>query len=311
MPECYAHAAIAAEALMRSGNTVASHPAFTAGANGPDPFFFYHFWSARPRPNLPAMAKRMHTEHTSRLLLALVNYAATPVQQSYVMGYLAHYATDCTLNPCLAAMAAPGMPYAAPGGLTRIARDLDSTLYYRDYKTLKVPVHAGTPVLITDELAQVVTLLRECLWATYEKDIPLLALADAYHDNLSARKLLYSPLGARRLVIGLLARPGASRHGGPVLSRSQPGRRLPQLPRSWQNPATGLMTDASLDEMLALAEQNSAICVTAAMRYWLGQLSEERLDKVLGNNNLYIGRPCEVAETAQPVQLDMPEAGND
>ena len=67
---------------------------------------------------------------------------------------------------------------------------------------------------------------------------------------------------------------------------------LRRLPDAWINPYTGEEMALTLPEVIALAEQTGAICLTAAMRYWLGTFSEDKLAAVLGNNQYHTGLPC-------------------
>ena len=292
MPECYTHVYLANQALRRSGNTVGSFPAFTAGANGPDPLYNYHIWKKKRTPDLPALAARMHRENTGVFLLSMIRYATTPVQQSYVLGFVSHYAASCTLNPYMDAMSQKGYPFNIPNGRWIMGASLDSTLYYRDYKTLTVPLHAGTPVLITDDLAQVSSLLRQAVSEAYEMDVPLLALADAFHDNMMLHKLMISRTRMKKPILSLMVPKDSELYGGPFTARMQPARRLPRLPQDWANPYTGEAMALLLDEVLAVAEQTGAICIAAVMRYWLGELDENTLITVLGNNDYFTGLPC-------------------
>lgn len=296
MPECYTHAYIATHALMRSGQTVASHPAFLAGANGPDPLAMHQFWKRQGRGELPELSSRMHKEKTGEFLNALVQYAITPVQQSYVLGFLTHYTTDCTLNPFIAAMSMTGAPYEGPHGARKLKTALDSALYHKDYKTYLVPMHAGTPVLITEDLAQVSSLLHEVILNVYELDIPAIALADTFHDNSNVRKYLVAKSGVSRgwKYFSTPFRIGAKRANN-LLSRMQPGQPLKNLPGHWVNPFTGEELNLTLDEVVALAEQTGGACIAAAMHFWLGEIQEGQLKEILGDNNYYTGLPIGAA----------------
>ncbi len=293
MPECYTYSHTATQALMRSGQTVASHAAFLAGAGGPDILFMYRFWQKKRRPDLPRLAARMHHKNTGAFLNALLQLAMTPVQQSYALGFVTHYATDCTLYPYELAMSRPNMPYGEKKGLYRMETDLDSTLYHKDYKTYLVPLQAGTPILITEDLAQVATLLHDAILEVYEVDIPVVALADTFHDNLTMRRLMISKRGVKRALAFMLEPLAGKNYGGPLYVRIQPGEALRRLPEKWRNPYTGDEMDLTLDEVMALAQQTGAICITAAMRYWLGEMSEEQLAEILGDNDYSTGLPSE------------------
>lgn len=291
MPECYTHALIATKALMRSGQTVASHPAFLAGANGPDPLFMYKPWTRNREPDLPALAQKMHTEKTGEFLQSILNTAITPVQQSYVLGFVTHYIADCTLWPYIEAVSKSNRLYEGEKGQRKLEASLDSTLYYKDYKTYSVPLHAGTPVLITDELAQVTSLLHEGIKKVYGQNIPAVALADMFHDNMAVRSRLVSKNPLNRFIISFMDGKAGKSPKRALASLVQPAKPLDKMPERWVNPYTNEEINLTLDEILAMVEQTSAVGIIATMRYWLGELDEDALAEILGNNSYYTGLP--------------------
>lgn len=295
MPECYTHGYVASQALMRSGNVVQSYPAFLAGANGPDPFYSYKLWKKEKSPDLPALAKRMHREKTGAFLIALIQLSMTGVQQSYALGFLTHYAADCIIHPYVEAMSEKGKPYGVPNGGLWMQASLDSSLYYRDYKTYKVPVHAGTPVLITEDLAQVTSLLHDAIVQVYGMNIPLVALADTFHNNLSARKFLASGNWFKKsfawVLEAVLLGKNAKNTRNAIKARLQPAKPLEKLPGEWENPYTHETHKMNWEEILVVAEQTGAACIAAAMNFWLGNINSDQLAAIVGNNNYYTGVP--------------------
>lgn len=304
MPDYYTHAYVASQALMRSGKVVASHPAFIAGANGPDSLYAYQTWKKKKTPDLPRLAKRLHQEKTGAFLAALAQLAITSVQQSYVLGFLTHYASDCIMHPYVRAMSESGAPYAGKQGASQLQASIDSHLYYQDYKTRLVPLHAGTPVLITDELAQVTNLLHDAIYQVYGTDVPVVALADAFHDNLTYRKFLISRYGVKKFFAPMLEHILLGKKSkGKLRSRMQPAPPLKALPEKWKNPYTQEELDVTLDEMLVLSQQAGAACIMATMDYWLGVIEAKQLSDVIGDNNYYTGLPNGTVELLQTAQL--------
>lgn len=92
--------------------------AFGCGANGPDMLFCYRVWRRAENrgENLPLIGERLHNENTGAFLRSLIENAQTPSQRSYVLGFLAHYATDCTVHPYVVYLCGEGQPYARPAG---------------------------------------------------------------------------------------------------------------------------------------------------------------------------------------------------
>ena len=118
MPEGYTHVRTANRAAALAQLEIAHPAAFACGANGPDIFFCYRAWKSGEKrgENLPELGSRMHDENTGAFLRALVKYAATPAQRSYALGFLSHYAADCTVHPYVVCVTGEGGPYAGPGG---------------------------------------------------------------------------------------------------------------------------------------------------------------------------------------------------
>lgn len=307
MPECYTHSYIATQALMRSGYTTASKPAFIAGANGPDPLFLFEPWKKQMHPDLPGLADRMHREKTGEFLCDMLTRAVTPVQQSFVLGYLTHYTTDCTLYPFIEAVGSLRQKYSGVKGKRRLEATLDSMLYYKDYRTYEVSIHAGTPVLITDELAQVTGILHETIKQVYEITIPRLALADMYHDNLRVRRLLTGKSGFRRLVVAMMELSSGGGFHRDYSTQLQPAPLLEAMPESWENPYTKEKVNVTFDELLILAEQTGAACIKAAMKYWLGEIEDNALVELFGNNVYYTGLPADKEKQDADCDATMPK----
>ena len=293
MPECYTHCHVATCALMRSGQMVASLPAFLAGANGPSPFTLYRPGKKQQTHDLPALAARLHHETPGLFLNNLVRLAVTPIQQSYALGYLSHYATDCVVHPYIDAMCAPGAPYHIRQGRGWMRISMDSALYFQNYRTRLVPLHVATPVLVTEELAQVTSLLQGTLRQTYGVELPLVELADIYHNLLPRRRGQISRYGVRKFLAGIVefCRYG-SKGKGVLTSRMQPGPPLKPLPSAWRNPYTREEKNQTFDEIIMEAIEASAICISGAMRLWLGKITPEQMEIVLGDNDFYTGLPC-------------------
>lgn len=300
MPECYTHCYVASQALMRSGKVVTSHPAFLAGANGPDPLYAYQALKKDRAPDLTTMAKRIQCEKTGAFLSTLVQLSMTSIQQSFTLGFLSHYAADCVLHPYVAAMSVKGMPYGGEKGNIFLESAIDSYLYYRDFKTYLVPLHAGTPVLITEDLAQVTSLLHESILQVYGVDIPAVALADTYHSNLNARKFMISKHGFKKAVAAVMEPMFFGKNSRyTIRAHMQPAKPLKKLPNHWENPYTHEAADATLEEMLMLAEQAGASLILAAMEFWLGNIDAAQLSAALGDNNYFTGLPVSAADTVE------------
>lgn len=301
MPEAYAHIRTARHAAALCGYAPEVPAAFCAGANGPDPLFYYRFWSARPAPaapdapglpapDLPALAARLHREQAGAFLLALARLAVTPAQRSYAAGFAVHHALDARAHPYVAAVDADGGPYAGPGGHCRYEAALDTALYRRDWGGSCAPLSLTAPPLLTDQLGEVCALLRQAIAAVYGEQVPFSCLVDTFFDFRRLHRLLRSPLGFNRLLVRLL--DAAQRSPHPIAVHVQPQRLRPGLPDDWRDPFDGSARSGGIAAILAAAENEAAGALRALRGYWDGSADGAALAAALGNASYSTGLPC-------------------
>ncbi len=294
MPASYTYTHIATNAMLKSGQLAHHIPAFYAGANGPNPLFMYAAFHRKNVPYLRKLAGQIRRDNPGIFLLELVKTAKTPLQQSFATGFLAHYAANYTLNPYITALEGKGR-YEGKKNRPYFESCIDATLYYSLYKTDVVPPVAGTPVLVADDLAQVASTMQQAVLSSYQADVPTVVLADAYHDNMSVRRLMNGNV-FNRLWLRFLSLFGA---GGTMvrdlMRRTQHATVLKNLPPSWVNPNTGETIELTFDDMIELAESESAALIEAASSYWMGQLNDDELLAIIGNKDYYTGLEKDVA----------------
>ncbi len=306
MPDSFTYVHTAFHALLRAHQSVASLPCYYAGANGVDVFDFFQFSHRTKKPNLPALAERMQKEKTGHFLSQLLKLSLTPQQQSYTMGFLTHYTTNCTLNPYISAMGDAGFFKGKIGRFTFEAA-IDSALFYQNYRTRSVPLYAATPMLLNEDLAQVSKLLHDAILATYNEDIDSVHFADAFHENVRVRKKMYSPHGVRRM-ISKLTFPCicGKKMAAETVARIQPGNALPSLPEKWKNPYSLQEEHHSFDEMMSSAQNEAALSIAKAMQYWIGEMEEEQLVLSFGNNNYHTGLPISENTPSKEISSSTP-----
>ena len=193
MPEAYTHLRCA-----RAGAKLAQYRpqnpiAFAAGAHGPDMLFCYRCWRSGPGrgQDLPALGSRLHRESTGAFLCCLLDEARTPAQRSYAMGFLTHYATDCTLHPYVAMVSGRHGLYSKKGGHAYFEIGLDSWLHRKDTGDGAVPVRDSCPRLVGAALAEVGALLQTALRQVYGLEVSREALADTFHHTWYWRRCFW------------------------------------------------------------------------------------------------------------------------
>lgn len=300
MPEGYTHVRCARAAAKLSGVEPAHAAAFAAGANGPDALFCFEAWKSgrRRRADLPKLGARMHEERTGAFLQSLVRRAATPLQKSYVLGFLCHYATDCTVHPYVVMITEPGQLYGKKGGHGYFEIALDSFLHAHDTGDAAVPSAHSCPHLTGAALAEVGALLQACIAETYGIQLTREVLADTFHHTYWLRRLFISRTGIKRALFWLLeplfgGRGVITGHVSPARLRGSRPKDKRKLPAGWKNPFTGEQVGEGLPALLQKAERRSAAYMLGAEGYWQGKVTGPQLWELLGSAAYLSGLPDE------------------
>lgn len=312
MPEGYTHLRIAAKAAAAMRHKLKWPAAFAAGANGPDIFFCYEAWrpAKKRRYDLPALGQRLHEDDTGAFLLALVRGTHTGPQAEYTLGFLSHYAADTVLHPYIAAVSAPGMPYAGPGGHGYFEIALDSALHKEDTGDAVVPAAEACPTPAGEALAEVTALLRGALQRTYGLDIPAEYIADSFFYSTRLRGLFTSRFGVRRALFWLIEPLFGGR--GRITVHVSPRRLKDGLPDTWTDPATGEEKTGDVFELMARAQERSRQYMAAAVEVWSGRQPIETLAALLGSVSYTTGTATArsgpgFAPPAPPAETPAPE----
>lgn len=290
MPDAYAHLRTARHALLLSGQTLEAQNAFLAGANGPDPFFSYHFWNSHPVVDLPALGQRMHTERAGDFLLTLARLARTPAQRGYAAGFVMHNTLDSLVHPYVAFLTQKGAVYGRAQGHGYCESALDTALWQLDAGSGIAPLSAVCPPLVTRELGEVAALLRDAIAQVFDVDLPFVAICDSFSHFSLVRWFFRSRFGFKklisRLIDAVLRKPGFSH------CHMQPRRLSAELPDAWANPYTGILQEGGFPALFAAAEETGAKRLRALCLYWEGALGEPDLSKALGSASYDTGLPC-------------------
>lgn len=296
MPEGYTHVRTARRAAALAQLEIEHPAAFACGGNGPDIFFCYRAWKSGEKrgEDLPALGERMHHENTGAFLRALVQNAATPVQRSYALGFLSHYAADCTVHPYVVCVTGEGGPYAGPGGHGYFEIAVDSHLHELDTGKLAVPVDDTTPLLAGADLAEVGALLQKSLRQAYGLTVSREALADTFWHTRALRRLFVSRFHIKYALFWLVepafgGRGAVTGHITPARLAGTGSHPKGSLPCPWVDPFTGQRRMEDLNALLTKAVQRSAAYMLAARGWWDDRLSMDKLSALLGSASYLSG----------------------
>lgn len=102
MPACYLHEQVALQALGRAGIELPERllPVCRMGAQGPDLLFGYRLITFKHGIRFSPFGRMMHTTKTGDFLCAFAKQAGEDeAVRAFVLGFIAHYATDTALHP--------------------------------------------------------------------------------------------------------------------------------------------------------------------------------------------------------------------
>ena len=96
MPTAFTHQLIAEDAITPSRAETLRLADYYFGAQGPDPFFFYRFFTMR-KNNL---GRLLHKDDVYGTFECMLEYSRThPAALGYALGYITHYAADAVFHP--------------------------------------------------------------------------------------------------------------------------------------------------------------------------------------------------------------------
>ena len=260
MPESYFHVHCARGSYRGSGAGGYHIPALILGAAGPD-ILFYHV----ARPDLHRLGRRMHTQHCGPFLSVLVRRAEGRLLQSYVLGFLSHYAADSTLHPWIEARSEGHAPAESA---------MDRYYLLLDKGRVLARAEDSAPALEREERLAIGNLLRSCLREVYDLEVSAADLAKSLEEFRRWKSWLRDEGGrkarlARRLERALRLKPGILE--GHLITAQPTGDGTPP------------------HELTDRAEALGGELMTAARDYWAGNLGPMELARKIGNRS-YMGK---------------------
>ena len=290
MADNYTHQYNANNALAIAEYTPRNYNAFIIGANGPDPLFCYQMYNPFRKYNLSQLGHMMHQQKTGQFLQNLFRLAQTDAQKDYCLGFLCHYALDCTIHPYVGYITQVyGSPYNIPAGHGFFESALDSHLSVKTEGKTVPSTEKFFPVTDKLYMDQIVTLLKKAADSTYPDHIfPRSEYTQAFKDFRTLKNLFCSPTKMMFPVMHLAEKLLGFSEGF-ILSHMQPcTRALPEMP-FWQNIDANLYSAETLDEILQRADYLAAANINHGLEYFKGIYSASDLLEKIGNKSYDTG----------------------
>lgn len=290
MADNYAHQHNARNAIKIAGYTPRDMDSFIMGANGPDPLFCYQMYNPVRKHNLSRLGTLMHNEKTGLFLKNLFRLAATDSQKDYCLGFLCHYSLDSTLHPYVSFVTdSYGSPFNIPSGHGYFESALDSKISMDETGQPAARVDMYCPELDKMTLNQITSLFKKAVDATYpDHRYPQSEYILAFRDFRFIKGFFHSPSKGKFIPAYMVEKVLGFREGF-VMSHMQPCvRELPVFP-FWQNPATGLFSVETLDNILLRADYLAAECINIGLEYFKGTYTLGDLLEDIGNKSYETG----------------------
>lgn len=253
-----------------------------AGAQGPDPFFYYGKAPLRSRPDqkeISAFGDYLHAVDPAKVFPLLASRAAEEgpgrrrVAFAYLFGLLSHYLLDRALHPYVFYQTGFDSEGALTGRFSVDHSRFETLLgaAYLRRRTLRAKETGTRPAVLPryretaprksmrvdgDKLG-----VAGDLWvAAFPDRVRPRTYPDAWTDMRSALAFLWDPFAAKRAVYAVLGASGTkSRALIPPRrpARSDPIDYLNDEAAAWLHPVTGEPSSATVDELVATASRDA------------------------------------------------------
>lgn len=289
MPNIWTHNLFAEQVAKRSEIDVSQHKSFfLLGAQGPDPFFYHHFWPWEKKHSMEWLGSKLHKEHCGLFLMKMIDYVKDRndhLLKHYVLGFISHHLLDRNAHPYIIYKSGDNNKRH-----TKLEVWID-TLMVQDFygiDTWKTPVYPY--IYVGEKLpSNVSEMLSVLIREIHQVDIPHLeqVIQQAYIDMIHALKFLFDPYGIKNKVLGELVRSYS-------YSKDVPHVDLLNTERlEWIHPtAESEKSRASFHDIWEKAVEEGVLVFQAINRYLNGEIDSTGVEQLIGDISYETGKPC-------------------
>ncbi|SFA81081.1 Zinc dependent phospholipase C [Lentibacillus halodurans] len=257
------------------------------GAQGPDPFFYYHFWRWMKNDPVNEIGQKMHQERCGAFLMDIIERAKHMGNQAkaYVFGFITHHILDRNAHPYIYYRA------GYEGNKHQKLEIIIDTLMMEKYHHLKTwKAHVYNEIDVGFKIDQTISeMLHTAIRAHYPETNQESAvyIQKAYRDMKLALKLLADPYGWKNTLFKPLISPFSHQ---PV-NNDADYLNLEHTP--WHDPATNEPSTKSFIDLYNHAWTEGIEIMTEVIAYWnTGDItSQKRLRKLIGSISYDTGKP--------------------
>ncbi len=288
MAEAYMHIKAARQAQKLAKVTIPAQKAYEMGAQGPDPLFCGDFMPKSTAQSMKELGNIMHSEKCGTFLISLIMRAKTPIQRSYALGFLQHYATDIEVHPYVASQEQKGEKFGITGGHGFCEMAMDSFFHQQDTNNSITKTDNTAPLLLAQELVQIGVLLSECTKEVFEKNAPPTDFINSLHCFRIVHSINHSKYGVKKLFARALDK--AMKTNAYFESHVTPGK-IPKggFASTWLNPYTKKEENSGPQELLDKSAKRGAYYILQTLKYYKKEISSKELFKEIGSNSYVTG----------------------
>ncbi|KXG43588.1 zinc dependent phospholipase C family protein [Tepidibacillus decaturensis] len=259
------------------------------GCQGPDPFFYHHFWPWRKDKSVTKIGSLLHKKHCGSFLVEMVQYLKQhpdPLLKAYVFGFVSHHLLDRNTHPYIVYRS------GEEGNKHQKLEIMIDTLMMKRFKgvdTWKTPVFKEIDVgkNLPSQIQQMLIYLIKKVHAEKRPDLQLV-INQSYQDMIKALKFLFDPTGIKHILLGEMVSPFS-------YSKKIPNKDFLNLQHTeWFHPTNGI--EGSKESFLDLfdrAKQEAIPIYQCIEDYLRGIKPIEQMQSLIGNVSYETGKPCD------------------
>lgn len=262
------------------------------GSQGPDPFFYHHFWPWLKSSSVNEIGKLMHTKHCGDVIMDLIvaSKDQSDKVKAYVFGFVTHHILDRHTHPYIHYRA------GYEGSNHQKLEVRIDTLMLQKYKQMnswEFPVHQKIDIGSTIDHD-----VQNILHATIKKHYPEVDqktpdyIQKAYKDMKLAFKILSDPFGWKNSLLGPFISAYSHR---PIKDNVD---YLNEHRNAWHHSATNDVSTKSFLDLYNDAVDEGVGIMTDLIRYWSDSDNRHTiLSDLIGHISFDTGMPLALGLT--------------
>lgn len=302
MPNAWTHILFGENTAEKAGYSLPSDdvkPYFRLGTQGPDPFFYHHFWPWKKGQSVPAIGSKIHRQSCGPFLMEMIRFgfrnSSDFYLQAYILGFLTHHILDRNTHPYIIYRSG-----TKEYNHQRLEIIIDTLLMeeLRGLKTWKTPVYKEIDIgrHLYEPIREMLLAVIEEFFPVEAAELPAGYVDQSYQDMLKALKFLHDPLGWKSKAF----KEQVSAFSYQKVSGSRDY--LNRERTVWLHPADdNERHKESFDDLLKKSENEGVRILATVLDYWNSgeEYGYEGIEKELGNRTYDTGKDCNLEQNIQ------------